>query len=468
MAMLPAVALVGRANVGKSTLFNRLTGSRDALVADVPGVTRDRRYGIARREGAAFIVVDTGGLGAEAPAGLQPLVERQVDLALEEADAIVFVVDYRDGLTAEDERIAARLRRAGKPVTVAVNKAEGVDPDAAEADFYRLGFGRPIRIAALHGHGISELVETTLAPFPDEAGPAAETETDLGPKVAVVGRPNVGKSTLINRLLGAERLVTSAEAGTTRDSIVVPCERGGRRFALIDTAGIRRRARVDAGVEKYSVVQSLKAIEDAGVVVALLDAREGVTEQDLHLVGLIVERGRALVIGVNKWDGMSAADRRRTETELSRRLDFVPYAKVHFISALHGSGIAELVQSALAAFDAAGVDLPTPQLNALLRDAMTAHPPPVVRGRRIRLRYAHQGGRHPPLIVVHGSQTERLPAHYRRYLENAFREALRLEGTPIRLELRSGDNPYAGRRNELTPRQRERRRRVIRHSRRGR
>ncbi len=466
MTMLPAVALVGRANVGKSTLFNRLTNSRDALVADVPGVTRDRRYGIARREGAAFIVVDTGGLGAEASGSLQALVERQVDLALEEADAIVFVVDYREGLTVEDERIAAHLRRAGKPVTVAVNKAEGVDADAAVADFYRLGFGRPIRIAALHGHGIPDLVETALAPFP--AAAEAEPEPDLGPKVAVVGRPNVGKSTLINRLLGAERLVTSAEAGTTRDSIVVPCERDGRRFALIDTAGIRRRARVDAGIEKYSVVQSLKAIEDAGVVVALLDAREGVTEQDLHLVGLVVERGRALVIGVNKWDGMSAADRRRTETELSRRLDFVPYAKVHFISALHGSGIAELVQSALAAYDAAGVDLPTPRLNALLRDVMTAHPPPVVRGRRIRLRYAHQGGRHPPLIVVHGSQTERMPGHYLRYLENAFRDALRLEGTPIRLELRSGENPYAGRRNELTPRQRERRRRVMRHSRRGR
>jgi GTP-binding protein len=465
--MLPVIALVGRPNVGKSTLFNRLTRSRDALVADEPGVTRDRRYGVARAEGRAFIVVDTGGIGADAPGELQALVERQVGLALEEAEAIVLVVDHRDGLTAEDERIAARLRRAGKPVTIAVNKAEGVEPAVAEADFHGLGLGPPIRIAALHGHGVAELVEQVLAPF-SPASEEPQSEAEERPRIAVVGRPNVGKSTLINRLLGTERFVTSPEAGTTRDSIAVACERGGRRFELIDTAGIRRRARVDAGLEKYSVVQSLQAIEEAGVVVVLLDAKEGITDQDLHLIGLVVQSGRALVIGVNKWDGLGAGERRRIESEVSRRLDFVPYAKTHFIAALHGSGISELVQSALAAFDAAGVELPTPRLNALLRDALTAHPPPIVNGRRIRLRYAHQGGRHPPLIVVHGSQAQRVPGHYRRYLENAFREALRLEGTPIKLELRSGDNPFAGRRNELTSRQRERRRRVIRHSRRGR
>jgi GTP-binding protein len=463
--MLPAVALVGRPNVGKSTLFNRLTRSREALVADVPGVTRDRRYGLAEHDARPFLIIDTGGLGAEAPGGLQALVERQVELALEEADTVVFVVDYRDGLTAEDQRIADRLRRSGKPVTIAVNKAEGVASDVAAADFHGLGLGDPIRIAALHGHGVHELMAEVLAPFgAAEEAPAEEPES--GPKIAVIGRPNVGKSTLINRLLGSERLVTSDEPGTTRDSIVVPCERDGRRFSLIDTAGIRRRARVSESVEKYSVVQSLEAIEEAGVVIALLDAREGVTDQDLHLIGLAVERGRALVIGLNKWDGMRAGERRTAEAQVARRLDFVPYAKVHFVSALHGSGIAELVRSALEAYDAAGVDLPTPRLNELLRAAVTAHPPPVVRGRRIRLRYAHQGGRRPPVVVIHGSQAERLPGHYRRYLENAFREALHLEGTPIRLELKSGENPFAGRRNELTDRQRARRRRVIRHSRR--
>ncbi|MBN1240402.1 MAG: ribosome biogenesis GTPase Der [Gammaproteobacteria bacterium] len=476
--MLPAVALVGRPNVGKSTLFNRLTSTRDALVADYPGVTRDRRYGYARHHGRTYVAIDTGGLGAEAPGEMQSLVEHQVDLALDEADAIVFVVDHKDGLTAEDERIAQRLRRSGKPVTVAINKAEGADAALAEADFFRLGFGRPFRVAALHGQGIAALLEAVLEPFaPTEgAGEGEEGAEDdagrgsreRGPTLAVIGRPNVGKSTLINRLIGQDRLVTSAEPGTTRDSIVVPCERDGRRFSLIDTAGIRRRARVSEAVEKYSIVQSLQAIEDAGVVIALLDAREGVTDQDTHLIGLTAQRGRALVIGINKWDGLSSAQRGRAQAEAERRLDFVPYAKIHHISALHGSGIAELVRSALAAYDAAGVSLPTPRLNQLLKDATTEHAPPMIRGRQVRLRYAHQGGRYPPIVVVHGTQAERVPAAYKRYLENRFREALRLEGTPIRVELKSGDNPFAGRRNKLTPRQRERRRRVIKHARRGR
>ena len=461
--MLPAVALVGRPNVGKSTLFNQLTRTRDALVADEPGVTRDRRYGVARADGGSYIAIDTGGLGGAAPAAIAASVERQVEYALAEADCVVLVVDYKEGLTADDERIAAQLRRSGKPVTVAVNKAEGTSPEIAEAEFHGLGLGPPVGIAALHAQGLHALLERVLAPFELGAAPA---EPGQRPKVAVIGRPNVGKSTFINRLIGDDRLITSAEPGTTRDSVLVPCERDGYEFTLIDTAGIRRRARVRAAVEKFSIVQSLQAIEDAGVVIVLLDAREGVTDQDLHLVGLVHERGRALVIGINKWDGMPVADRRSVEAQVDRGLDFAAYASVHYVSALHGSGIADVVRAAMAAYDSAGRELPTPRLNEILQRALQAHAPPVVRGRQVRLRYAHQGGRFPPLIVVHGSQAERTPAHYRRYLENAFRESLRLTGTPVRVEFRSGENPFAGRRNALTVRQAKRRQRVVRHDRR--
>jgi GTP-binding protein len=460
--MLSAVALVGRPNVGKSTLFNQLTRTRDALVADEPGVTRDRRYGVARTAGGSFIVIDTGGLGSAAPAAIETAVERQVDYALAEADSVVLVVDYRQGITAEDERIAAKLHRSGKPVTVAVNKAEGVAAEIAEAEFHRLGLGAPVAIAALHARGLDALLERVLAPLALSEAPEDEGSR---PKVAIIGRPNVGKSTLINRLIGSERLVTSPEPGTTRDSILVSCERDGYAFALIDTAGIRRRARVSARIEKFSVVQSLQAIEDAGVVVVLIDAQEGVTDQDLHLVGLAAARGGALVIGVNKWDGLPADERRRVEAEVDRKLDFVPYASVHYLSALHGSGIAEVVRAAMVAYESAGRELPTPRLNAVLKKAMQAHSPPLVRGRQVRLRYAHQGGRFPPLIVVHGSQAERTPAHYKRYLENVFRESLRLKGTPVRVEFRSGENPFAGRRNTLTPRQAKTRKRLARRDR---
>ena len=461
--MLPAVALVGRPNVGKSTLFNRLTRSRDALVADEPGVTRDRRYGFASHDGARYVVIDTGGIGGIGDAEIDPGVERQVTYALDEADALVLVVDQQAGLSAGDLAIADRLRRSGKAVTVAINKSEGLAPELAAADFHGLGLGEPVAIAARHGHGVPGLIERVLAPFSLESEP--EPAEDESARLAVIGRPNVGKSTLINRLVGEDRLVTSPAPGTTRDSIVVPCEREGYSFLLIDTAGIRRRSRVDAGVEKFSVVQALKAIDDAGVVIVLLDAREGVTDQDLHLIGMAADRGRALVIGINKWDGMEAAARRRVESEVNRQLEFVAYADRRYLSALHGSGIAELVESAMRAYQSAGREIPTPRLNELLTQATTAHPPPVVRGRRIRLRYAHQGGRYPPLIVIHGSQAERVPARYRRYLENSFRKALKLVGTPVRIEFRSGDNPFAGRRNRLTQRQERRRQRVIRHSR---
>jgi GTP-binding protein len=458
--MLPAVALVGRPNVGKSTLFNRLTATRDALVADYPGLTRDRRYGIGRAADRKFIVIDTGGLTSADSTAMTELVAKQVDIAIDEADAIVLVVDHKNGLTAEDTRIAERLRRESKPVVIAVNKAEGVAGELAEAEFHALGLGPPVRIAALHGQGVDELLLAALASFP--AGDEEAVDEDQGPKVAVIGRPNVGKSTLINRLLGENRLITSPEPGTTRDSIHVPCERDGKKFVLVDTAGIRRRARVDEAIEKFSIVQSLKAIEDAGAIIAVLDARESVTDQDAHLVGLAAERGRALAIAVNKWDGLSGHERRLIEREVERKLDFVPYASLHYVSALHGSGIAELVKAALVAYKNAGVELATPRLTRVLEDALQENPPPLVRGRQVRLRYAHQGGRYPPLIVVHGNQAQRLPDHYKRYLENSFREALKLKGTPVRVELRTGENPFGGRRNKLTPRQAKHRRRMLR------
>jgi GTP-binding protein len=461
--MLPAVALVGRPNVGKSTLFNRLTATRDALVADYPGLTRDRRYGVGRAADRRFIVIDTGGLTTADSGAMTALVAEQVEIAIEEADAVVLVVDHKNGLTADDTRIAERLRREAKPVVVAVNKAEGVAGEIAEAEFHALGIGTPVGISAVHGQGVDELVLAALAPFPADADEGIEAgEGEQGPKVAVIGRPNVGKSTLINRLLGENRLITSPEPGTTRDSIHVPCERDGKKFVLVDTAGIRRRARVDEAVEKFSIVQSLKAIEDAGVVVAVIDARESVTDQDVHLVGLAAERGRALAIAVNKWDGMNNHERRLVEREVERKLDFAPYASVHYVSALHGSGIAELIRAALVAYRNAGVELATPRLNRVLEDALQVNPPPLVRGRQVRLRYAHQGGRYPPIVVVHGGQAQRLPDHYKRYLENAFREALRLKGTPVRVELRTGENPFGGRRNKLTPRQAKHRKRMLR------
>ncbi len=462
--MLPAVALIGRPNVGKSTLFNQLTRSRDALVADFPGLTRDRRYGFGSHDGHAFLVVDTGGLGDE-DGELRSLAARQTEVALEEADAVVFVVDHKDGLTAADERVAEQLRSANKPVTVAVNKSEGLGPELAEAEFHSLGLGAPVSIAALHGRRIGELMTRVLVPF-DSVDAGELDDSQSGPHVAVVGRPNVGKSTLINRLLGSARLVTSAEPGTTRDSVFVPCQRDDKNFVLVDTAGIRRRARVNEVIEKFSVVQSLRAIENAGVVILLVDAREGITDQDSHLIGLVVERGRAITIGVNKWDNLEYAQRRQVDAQIDRKLEFVSFARITHLSAIHGSGINDVIAAALDAYADAGRDLPTPQLNAILERAMIAHPPPLVAGRRVRLRYAHQGGRHPPIIVIHGNRVERLPGHYRRYLINFFRRTLKLEGAPLRLEFKSGDNPYAGRRNTPTRRQLKRRQRVIRHARR--
>jgi len=450
--MLPVVALVGRPNVGKSTLFNALTGTRDALVADIPGLTRDRKYGYGESTPWRFIVVDTGGV-VEAPRGIAGLMARQTDRAIEEADRVVFLVDGRSGLDPADRFVADVLRKSGKPVTVAVNKCEDLEGGVAAAEFHAFGFGDPVAISAAHRQGIDDLMERALAGLP----PAA-LEADVSPaaaiRVCVIGRPNVGKSTLVNRLVGEERVITFDQPGTTRDAVEVPFERDGQSYVLIDTAGVRRRARVEESLEKWSVIKALQAIDDAHVVIGVLDARETVAEQDATLFGLVAERGRALVIAINKWDHVEPAQREEIRDQAATRLRFLDFAPVHTISALHGSGVGGLMDAVRAAYVAAMREMPTPDLTRILEAAIRQHQPPLVRGRRIRLRYAHQGGRNPPVIVVHGAQAERTPEDYRRYLVNSFREAFKLAGTPVRVDFRSESNPFAGRRDGLTPRQR--------------
>jgi GTP-binding protein len=460
--MLPVIALVGRPNVGKSTLFNYLTRTRDALVADLPGLTRDRRYGYGRVGPGPYIVVDTGGLGG-AGDGLEGLMAQQTLRALDESDLALFIVDAREGLTAADQEVAALLRRRSVETRLVVNKAEGLDTTMAAADYYGLGFDEPAVISAAHGDRVAALIEDVLAAFP-AAATTEEAASDDVIRVAVIGRPNVGKSTLINRMVGEERVVAFDQPGTTRDSITVPFERDGRRYELIDTAGIRRRRSVHEAVEKFSVIKALQAIDSAEVVIPVLDAREGITDQDASLLGLAAERGRAMVIAINKWDGLSADQRETVQRQVELKLPFVGFARRHHISALHGTGVGELFAMIRQARAAALRDLPTPALTQTLEEAVTVHPPPMVRGRRIRLRYAHQGGRNPPLIVVHGNQTERLPQAYRRYLVNAFRKRFDLAGTPVRIEFRSGKNPYAGRRNKLTPRQQRKRSRLLKQA----
>jgi len=458
--VLPVIALVGRPNVGKSTLFNVLTRSRDALVADLPGLTRDRKYGYARVGPRSCLVVDTGGL-VESASGIEQLMAQQTLKAVAEADRVLFLVDARTGCTPEDRHVAEVLRRGGKPVVVVANKAESLDPDIAVADFHALGFGPPVAIAASHGEGVADLTERVLADFPAPQTPEAADAED-GIRVAVVGRPNVGKSTLINRLIGEERLLAYDEPGTTRDSVRVPFERDGQRYTLIDTAGVRRRARVSEAIEKFSIVKTLQAIEDAHVVIGVLDAHESIAEQDASLLGLVAERGRALVVAVNKWDGIPPDQRTAIRDGLDLRLPFLTFAPVLFISARHGTGVGELLAAVRSGYDAAMRELPTKELTRSLEQAVAAHQPPLVRGRRIKLRYAHQGGRNPPVVVIHGNQTRHVPDAYRRYLENWFRQAFRLHGTPMRIEFRTDENPFAGRRNELTPRQVRKRQRLMR------
>jgi len=461
--VLPVVALVGRPNVGKSTLFNVLTGTRDALVADQPGLTRDRKYGYGRIGPVPCILIDTGGL-IEQARGVEELMARQTLRAVDEADRIFFVVDAREGCTPRDRFVAQLLRRTGKPIHLVVNKAEGLDPLSAAADFHELGLGEPIAVSAAHGAGVTGLMERAFIDV--EAAPEPIPDAEQGIRVAVIGRPNVGKSTLINRLLGEERVVTYDEPGTTRDTVFVPFERDGRRYTLIDTAGVRRRARVSQAIEKFSVIKALQAIESAHVVIGVLDAHDTVAEQDATLLGMVADRGRALVIAVNKWDGIPPDKREEIRTSLDLRLPFLEFATIHFISALHGTAVGDLMRSVEQAYEAACRELPTPALTRVLEAAVAQHPPPLVHGRRIRLRYAHQGGRNPPVIVVHGNQTRHVPEAYRRYLVNTFRQAFRLEGTPVRVEFRSDENPFAGRRNPLTPRQRRKRERLKRYSRR--
>ena len=458
--MPPVIALVGRPNVGKSTLFNQLTRSRDALVADFSGLTRDRKYGDGRVGDKAFIVIDTGGIsGAEE--GIDAAMASQSMAAIDEADIVLLMVDGREGLHSGDSALVQFLRQRDKPFHLVVNKIDGVGEDVAASDFYQLGVVDLHTIAASHNRGVRRLIESVLEPIAPE--PETEDLEAKGIRVAVVGRPNVGKSTLVNRLLGDDRVVVFDQPGTTRDSIYIEFERRGQHYTLIDTAGVRRRKNVREMVEKFSIVKTLKAIADANVVVLLMDAHEGVVEQDLHLLGQCIEAGRGLVIALNKWDGIDSDERDWIRSELNRRLQFVDYADIHFISALHGTGVGHLYDSIHAAHAAATATLGTNRLTRILEDAVASHPPPLVNGRRIKLRYAHAGGQNPPIVVIHGSQTTQVPASYVRYLEKTFRRELELHGTPVRIELRTGENPFAGKRNKLTQRQVQRRRRLISH-----
>ncbi|OOS06348.1 GTP-binding protein [Moraxella cuniculi DSM 21768] len=445
MSIKPVVALIGRPNVGKSTLFNQLTKSRQALVADLAGLTRDRQYGDARYENKSFIVIDTGGIGEmdDGSGSIDDYMATQSYTAIHEADIVVFVVDARAGLIGADSEIAQFLHGLGKPVFLVANKMDGVH-EASSAEFFALGFGEPFAMAASHGKGVANLLEALTADMAEDE----EVELDSQAlKLAIIGRPNVGKSTLVNRLLGEERVVVFDMPGTTRDSIYIPFEREGREYVLIDTAGVRRRGRIDEKVEKFSVVKTLQAIKDANVVVVVIDAKEGVVDQDLHMLGYALDAGRAIVVAINKWDGLSPEQKQMVKIEIDRRFNFVPWVKIHLISALYGNGVGNLYPSIHKAYDASMFKVSTSQLTRILEDAVANHPPPMVGGRRIKLRYAHLGGHNPPVIVIHGNQTTALPKSYQRYLENIYRTVYKLEGTPLQVEFKQNANPYEGKKN---------------------
>lgn len=485
--MIPVVALVGRPNVGKSTLFNRLTRTRDALVADFPGLTRDRKYGQAKLGEHEFIVIDTGGIdGTEE--GVETKMAEQSLAAIDEADVVLFMVDGRAGLTPSDEAIAQHLRKIEKPAMLVVNKVDGIDADAASAEFWKLGVENMYQIAAAHGRGVAALIDRALNPFAEEllaeqgeiedlteledaveeqlefTEEEAENEfkrlQDQPIKLAIIGRPNVGKSTLTNRILGEERVVVYDMPGTTRDSIYIPMERDGREYVLIDTAGVRRRKRINETVEKFSVVKTLKAVEDANVVMLVVDARENISDQDLSLLGFALNAGRSIVIAVNKWDGLDTDVKEHVKKELDRRLGFVDFARIHFISALHGTGVGHLFESVQEAYKSATTRVGTSVLTRIMKMATDDHQPPLVRGRRVKLKYAHAGGYNPPLVVIHGNQVNELPDSYKRYLMNYYRRSLEIMGTPIRIQFQNSENPFEGKSNKMTISQERRKKRL--------
>lgn len=478
--MVPVIALVGRPNVGKSTLFNRLTKSRDAIVGDLSGLTRDRQYGEAKWQGRTYIVIDTGGISGDEE-GIDAKMAEQSLQAIEEADAVLFLVDARAGLSASDQMIGEHLRRRNKRSFLVINKVDNIDTDLARAEFASMGMGESLAIAGAHGRGITQMLEAVLGSFPKDASEPQEGEEEEvvlegqeatripgpsekdGIKLAIIGRPNVGKSTLVNRMLGEDRVIVYDQPGTTRDSIYIPFERDDEKYTLIDTAGVRRRGKIFEAVEKFSVVKTLQAIQDSNVVVFVMDAREGVVDHDLNLLGFVLESGRALVIALNKWDGMEPSERDYVKVELQRRLFFVDFADIHFISALHGTGVGNLYKSVQASFKSAITRWPTNRLTQILEDAVGDHAPPMVNNRRIKLRYAHLGGANPPLIVIHGNQVDAVPKSYVRYLENTYRRVLKLVGTPIRIEFKGGENPYEGNKNTLTDRQVNKKRRLMSH-----
>lgn len=443
--MKPVIALIGRPNVGKSTLFNRLTRSRDALVADLPGLTRDRHYGEGRVGERPFLVIDTGGFEPVAKEGIMHEMAKQTKQAVAEADVVVFLVDGRQGLTPHDKTITDFLRKSGRSVMLIVNKAEGMKYTSVAADFYELGLGDPYVISAAHGDGVADLVEEALDIAFAQRPPEAEVPEEVakGIRIAIVGRPNVGKSTLVNTLLGEDRVIAFDMPGTTRDSIEIPFERGGKHYSLIDTAGIRRRGKVFEAIEKFSVVKTLQSVSEANVVLLLLDAQQDISEQDAHIAGFILESGRALVVGVNKWDGLQSDRRDEIKMDIERKLNFLNFAKFHFISALKSTGIGPLMKSIDEAYAAAMANLSTPKLTRALIEAVEHQQPKRKGSIRPKLRYAHQGGQNPPIIVIHGNALEAVGDVYKRYLEKHFRETFSLTGTPLRIEMRSGKNPFA-------------------------
>lgn len=456
--MLNVIALVGRPNVGKSTLFNYLTRSRDALVADYPGLTRDRKYGRVKRGESQYLLVDTGGI-TDNNDGINAFSDKQVQIALTEADIVLFLVDAREGINATDEAIAGQLRKLGKTVILVVNKIDGLNSNTVGMEFYALALGEPVNIAASHGRGVNELLSRIDLMLPSSE-PVPEQQNP-GIAIAVVGRPNVGKSTLVNRLLGEERVVVFDQPGTTRDSVFIPFERDGKAFTLIDTAGMRRRAKVTEVVEKFSIIKAMQAIDSANVVIYLIDARDGITDQDARLLGMVLEAGRALVIGLNKWDGLDHDQKDLVKKQVATKLPFLDFAEKHNISALHGSGVGKLFDVIHIIYEAAMMDMSTPKLTSVLQEALMAHQPPLVQGRRIKLKYAHQGGHNPPVVVIHGNQTDKLPGAYKRFLMNFFRERLKLTGTPVRIQFKSSENPFKGTRSFVNERPLEKRKRII-------